>query len=324
MKPSIFISGLVPPKTYEMLAKQYDVTMYDKESLITKKGMLEGLAGKEALLCLLSNSVDKEIIERNPQLKIIANYGAGFNNIDMQTATALAIPVTNTPAVSTNATADLAMGLILAIARRIVEGDNTSRHGQFTGWAPLYHLGVDVTNKALGIIGMGHIGRAVAKRAKAFDMKIIYYSRTRLQPEIETELNATFMEFEDVIKSSDFLSLHASYSPALHHMLGSKELSSMKPSAFLINTARGAMIDEVALLKALKENRLAGAALDVYEFEPQITKGLEALKNVILCPHLGNATIETREAMGEIAANNIISVLSGKQAIHCVNREIYK
>ncbi len=324
MKQKVFVSGLIPQIAAEMLSKHFEVSMHNDLRLLTKQEIIDGLAGKDALLCLLSDSIDADVINSNPNLKIITNYGAGFNNIDVATATARRIPVTNTPKVSTNATADLTWGLILAIARRIVEGDKTTRAGKFTGWAPLYHLGVEVTGKTLGIIGMGNIGKAVAKRAKGFDMRIIYYTRTRLSPEIEKEMGLEYMPQEEVIKQADFLTFHQSYNPSMKHMIGAKEISSMKSTAFLINAARGPLIDEAALLVALKNKTIAGAALDVYEFEPKVTAGLEKLDNVVLAPHLGNATIETRNAMAEIAANNIIAVLTGGKPLTCVNSQIYE
>lgn len=323
MKQTVFISGKIPSLAYEMLSKEFDVTMHDDLRLLTKEEILSGVKNCDALLSLLSDSIDADVINSAPKLKIIANYGAGFNNIALAAASARKIPVTNTPAVSTDATAELTWGLILAIARRIVEGDKVTRSGNFTGWAPLYYLGTEVTGKTLGIIGMGNIGRAVAKRAKGFDMRIIYYDKFRQSPEVEQTLGIEYMSQEEVIKNADFLTLHTNYSPELHHMIGEKELAIMKPSAYLISAARGQMVDEAALLKALQGKAIRGAALDVYEFEPAITPGLEKLDNVILCPHLGNATIETRDAMAQIAAQNIIAVLNGGKPQSCVNPEIY-
>ncbi|MGI6092144.1 MAG: D-glycerate dehydrogenase [Veillonellaceae bacterium] len=323
MKQKVFISGMIPSVAYDMLSKEFDVTMHNDLRLLTKEEIINGVKNSDALLSLLSDNIDADIIQAAPNLKIIANYGAGFNNIDLKAATARKIPVTNTPAVSTNATAELTFGLLLAIARRIVEGDQVTRSGNFTGWAPLYYLGTEVSGKTLGVIGMGNIGRAVAKRARGFDMKIIYYDKFRQSPEVEKELGLEFMTQEEVIKNADFLTLHANYSPELHHMIGEKELAMMKPSAYLISAARGQMVDEKALLKALQNNTIKGAALDVYEFEPAITPGLEKLDNVVLCPHLGNATVETRDAMAQIAAQNIISVLKGGKPQSCVNQEIY-
>lgn len=319
-KKKVFISGKIPQVAYNILSEEFEVSMHDDLSLLSKEEIIRGLKGKDALLCLLSDSIDREIIESNPKLKVIANYGAGFNNIDIEAAGSCGIPVTNTPDISTDATADLTFGLILAIARRIVEGDKETRAGRFKGWAPLYHLGVDVTGKTLGIIGMGNIGQAIVRRTKGFDMKVIYTSRTRLSEQKEKELGVTYMSFEEVLKDADFLSLNLSYSPATHHMIGAKEFELMKPTAYLINAARGPLVDEKALLEALLQKTIAGAALDVYEFEPQVTEGLEKLDQVILTPHIGNATVETRDAMAEIAARNIIAVLKGKEPLTCVNQ----
>ncbi|HWR38945.1 MAG TPA: 2-hydroxyacid dehydrogenase family protein [Patescibacteria group bacterium] len=324
MKKQVFVSGKIPQVASALLSKFFDVTIHNDLNLLSKQEIIEGVAGKDALLCLLSDNIDSDVIASNAKLKVIANYGAGFNNIDIAAATARKIPVTNTPAVSTAATADLTIGLMIAIARRIVEGDKTTREGRFTGWAPLYHLGVEVTGKTLGIVGMGNIGKAVVKRARGFDMRIVYFSRTRLKPELEKELQLEYLPLDEVIKTSDFLSFHASYNPSLHHLIGAEQLAAMKSSAYLINAARGPMIDEAALLKALQEKNIAGAALDVYEFEPKVTAGLEKLDNVILCPHLGNATVETRDAMAEIAAKNIVAVLNGEKALNCVNPQIYE
>ena len=319
----VFISGRIPVEAKEKLAQHFAVTAYEGEGLISEKELVEGITDAEGLLCLLSDAVSQEIMAQAPHLKIIANYGAGFNNIDVMAATERKIPVTNTPLVSTNATADMTWALILGIARRVVEGDKLTRAGGFTGWAPLFHLGVEVTGKTLGIFGMGNIGKAVARRAKGFEMEILYHSRTRLNVEEEKELGARYVSFEELLTESDFLTLHSSYSSELHHLLSWEEFRKMKKSAFLINAARGPMVDEAALAEVLKAKEIAGAGLDVYEFEPKVAESLMALNNVILAPHLGNATVETRAAMAEIAANNIIEVLNGRQALNCVNPAVY-
>lgn len=316
----IFISGKIPKIAYETLSKEFEVTMHDEISLLSKEEIIKGIEGKDALLCLLSDKIDRDIIESNPNLRIIANYGAGFDNIDIKTASEHNIPVTNTPGISTISTAELTISLMLGIARRIVEGDKITRAGQFSGWAPLYQLGTELAGKTLGIIGMGNIGRAVAKRAKAFDMNIIYNNRSQLSPEVEAEYGLTYVSQEEVITNSDFISLHVSYSPALHHLINEETLKRMKPTAYIINAARGPLIDEKALLKALQDKTIKGAALDVYEFEPAITKGLELLDNVILTPHIGNATEEARSGMAQIAANNIIDVFNGQEPRNKVNK----
>ncbi len=316
----VFISGRIPKVAYEMLSKEFKVTMHDEISLLSKNEIMEGIKGKDALLCLLSDKIDKEIIESNPNLKVIANYGAGFDNIDIQTAKNLNIPVTNTPAVSTISTAELTIGLILGIARRMVEGDKIMRAGTFTGWSPLYHLGRELSGKTLGIIGMGNIGKAVAKRARAFDMNIIYNNRNRLSPEVESEYGLSYVSQEELIGQADFISLNLSYSPASKHLINEEVFNKMKPTAYLINASRGPVVDEKALLKVLENKRIGGAALDVFEFEPKIVEGLEKLDNIIMTPHIGNATFEARGAMAEIAANNIIDALKGLEPRNRVNK----
>lgn len=319
----VFISGRVPSNAKKILSEHFEVISHEGENLLSSEEIAKGVKEADALLCLLSDPITKEVIEGAGNLKIIANYGAGYNNIDLVTATSRKIPVTNTPKVSTNATADMTWALILGIARRVVEGDKLTRAGGFTGWAPLFFLGTEVTGKTLGIFGMGNIGKAVAQRGKGFEMKVIYHSRTRLSVEEEGLLGLTYVSFDELLKESDFLTLHSSYSPELHHLLGKKEFEKMKKSAFLINAARGPMIEEAALAEALENKIIAGAGLDVYEFEPKVVEGLLDLDNVILAPHLGNATVETRAAMAEIAAQNIIEVLSDRKPISCVNSVIY-
>ncbi len=324
MKQKVFISGMIPKTAYDILSKEFEVTMHNDITLLSKREIIKHIAGKDALLCLLSDTIDKDIIDSNPNLKIIANYGAGFNNIDLKAATSKKIPVTNTPLVSTISTAELTMGLILSVARRIVEGDKITRAGKFTGWAPLYHLGTELCGKTLGILGMGNIGKAVANRAQAFGMNIIYYTTHPLDEKEENQLGYKYMSLDKVIENADFLTLHLRYTPSSYHMIGKDEFKKMKSTAYLINAARGPLVDEAALLKALENKSIAGAGLDVYENEPKITAGLEKLDNVILTPHIGNATVEARSKMAEIAANNIISVLKGDKPINCVNEEIYE
>ncbi len=315
----IFISSKIPKIAYDKLSKNYEVTMHDDISVLSKDEIIEGIKGKDALLCILSDKIDKDIIESNKELKIIANYGAGFDNIDIATASKYNIHVSNTPKISTISTAELTLALMLGIARRVVEGDKITRAGQFTGWAPLYQLGTELAGKTLGIIGMGNIGKAVAKRAKAFDMNIIYNNRSQLAKEVESELGVKFVSQEDLIENSDFISLNLSYNPSLHHLFNEGTFKKMRSNAFLINAARGPLIDEKALLEALKNKVIKGAALDVYEFEPSVTKGLEELDNIILTPHIGNATVEARSGMAEIAADNIIDALSGLRPRNKVN-----
>lgn len=250
---------------------------------------------------------------------MIANYGAGFNNIDADYARSRQIPVTNTPKVSTVSTAEVTAGLIIALTHRLVEGDRLMRDQGFDGWSPLFFLGHELAGKTLGILGMGQIGQAVAKRLAAFDMKIIYTQRHPLDATTAQALHAQQVPLTDLIAQSDILTIHCPFTPETHHLLGAAEFKAMKDSAYLINAARGPIIDEAALLTALQQEQLAGAALDVYEAEPHVDAGFKALDNVILTPHVGNATVEARDAMATIVAKNAVRVDQGQAPLYIVN-----
>lgn len=316
----VFVAGRIPQKGLERLQKEFEVELYDQDDLISEAELRACLKDKDALLSLLSTPVSKETIDSAPNLKVIANFGAGFNNIDFEYAGEKGIYVTNTPKISTDATADLTFALVLAAARRIAEGDELCRTTGFKGWAPLFFLGREVSGKKLGIFGFGNIGKAVAKRAKGFDMEIYYYNRTRLPEEVEKELNVTYLTFEELLRQSDYITINSSYDPSMKHLFGKEQFRMMKPTSYLINAARGPIVDEAALAEALKTNTIEGAAVDVYEFEPAITEELKSLKNVVLTPHIGNATFETRDGMALMAVENINSVLSGGEPLHPVNR----
>ncbi|MHA2256214.1 MAG: 2-hydroxyacid dehydrogenase, partial [Candidatus Heimdallarchaeaceae archaeon] len=255
-------------------------------------------------------------------IKAISNFAVGVDNIDIEAATARKIPVMNTPGVLTNATADLTFSLILGTARRLVEADNFLRTGKWNGWDPLLLLGGDVSGKTLGIVGLGRIGKAVAERAKGFGMEVIYNSRAKFQDD-ERLLGIQFASLKELLKRSDFVTLHTPYTEATHHLIGRKELELMKPSAYLINTARGQIINEEELIEGLNEGLIAGAGLDVYYEEPKFNKELAKLSNVILLPHIGSASLETRTNMGIIAAENLKNALFGNRPAHIVNPEIY-
>lgn len=308
---SIFITGRIPEIAYTKLSERYDVTMNRADRPLSKEQIIEGIKGKDGVLCILSDKMDREIIESNPDLKIIANYGAGFDNIDLAAAREKNIMVSNTPLVSTISTAELTFALMLGIARRIPEGDKLMRSGGFRGWSPMFHLGVELKGKKLGIIGMGNIGKQVARIAMGFQMEVLYHNRTRLSKFEERELSVKYRSLDELLKESDIVTLHVSYNNSLRHYIGREQLSMMKNSAYLINAARGPLVDESVLLEVLRDRRIAGAALDVFEFEPKITEGLETLDNVLITPHIGNATIEARTAMAEVAAENIIDALEG-------------
>lgn len=313
----ILVAGNIPEVGLELL-EHHEVEVYEGEGLISEQELQERLQSKDALLSLLSTKVTKETIERASNLKIIANYGAGFDNIDYKYAAEKEIPVTNTPQVSTEATAELTFAILLAAARRIPEGDELCRTTGFQGWAPLFFLGREVYGKTIGIIGLGEIGKAVAKRAKAFGMHVVYTGPNR-KMEAEQELDAWYVSLEELLQMSDFIAINCAYKPALHHMISTEQFHMMKKTAYLINAARGPIVDEKALVDALTNGIIEGAALDVFEFEPSITKELKSLRNVVLTPHIGNATIETRDAMAELAVRNILSVLKGENPLTPVN-----
>lgn len=316
----IYLSAKLPEFGTKLLKEAaVDYTVYTGEGLISKEELIENMAACEVLICPLSTQIDREVIDAAPALKLIANFGAGFNNIDTAYAKEQKIYVTNTPLVSTNATAELTAGLILALSRRIVEGDRLMHNEGFAGWAPLFFLGHELKDKTLGIIGMGQIGQALAKMMNAFGMKIIYNQRHQLAPELEEALQATYYSQAEVIQKADILTLHAPLTKDTSHLLTSATFSKMKNSALLINAARGPLIDEVALLEALTNQQIAGAALDVYEFEPEVTAGLKDLANVILTPHIGNASVEARDQMAEIVAKNAIALLHNEPLNYIVN-----
>ena len=315
----LLITSNIPEDIYNELNKNFDITYHNSNIPLTREEIIEKIKGKDALLCPLSDKIDKDVIDASDNLKIIANYGAGFDNIDINYAREKGIVVTNAPApASAISTAELTFGLMLASARRIVSGDKVTREGKFYGWRPTFYLGSELKDKTLGIIGLGNIGKNLAKRAKAFEMNVIYYSRTRKE-DFEKEFVLKYMEKDDVIKNSDFLSLHTAFVPELRHMISKKELEMKKKSAILINASRGPIVDEDALADALIENKIAGAALDVYEKEPKVNEKLLALDNVILAPHLGNATFEARLEMGKNAKDNLIDFKNGKTPKNKVN-----
>ena len=309
----ILVAGQIPEIGLQLL-RDHEVEMYDKEELISKEELVKRVQDKDALLSLLSTKVPEEVIDAASHLKIIANYGAGYDNIDYKYAVEKDIAVTNTPKVSTEATAELTFAILLAAARRIPEGDTLCRTVGFNGWAPLFFLGREVYGKTIGIIGLGEIGKAVAKRAKAFGMNIVYTGPNR-KYEAEQELEATYVTQEELLQTADFITINCAYNPKLHHMIDEEQFKMMKKTAYIINAARGPIMNESALAHALETKEIEGAALDVFEFEPKITEKLKGLTNVVLTPHIGNATIETRDAMAEMAVRNILAVLEGNEPL---------
>ena len=307
----------------ELLQSESQLTFNPDDRVLTAEELHAGVQGQDALLCTLNDRIDEAFLTANTHLKGVANYAVGYNNIDVPAATARKIPVTNTPGVLTDTTADIAWALMFAVGRRIVEGDTLVRSGNWTGWAPLQLLGQDITGATLGLVGLGRIGKAMIARARGFNMRVIYWNRTRLSEAEEAELGLTFLPLNDVLAQADFVSIHVALTPATTHLIGAPELAAMKSTAYIINTARGPVIDEKALVAALKSGEIAGAGLDVFEREPALEPGLSDLPNVVIPPHLGSATIGTRTKMGNMAARNLFAACRGETPPNILNPEIY-
>ena len=311
--PTLYISRLLPDPVMTAARRQFQLINDPRDASPSWDAVRTGLREADAAICTLTDRVDASMLAEATRLKILANYAVGYNNVDLAAAKARGIVVTNTPDVLTDATADLTWALLLAVARRVAEGDAYVRSGDWSGWAPTQMLGTDVAGKTLGIVGMGRIGQAMAQRATGFNMRIRYTSR------MGTALEQLPSQWEsrtlpDLLKEADFVSLHVPLNHATHHLIGARQFALMKPTAYLINTARGPVIDEAALVDALLQRRLAGAGLDVFEQEPAFHPSLRELRQVVLLPHLGSATLATRVRMGMICLENIAAVVAGKPA----------
>lgn len=315
---NVYVTRKIPEAGIQLLQdKGYNVEIHNKEYPPSKEELQNGIKNADAIISLLSDDINKEIIDCAQRLRIIANYAVGYNNVDIKYASSKNIAVTNTPDVLTEATADLTWALILSISKRIVESDQYTRAGKFQGWAPQLLLGGEVTGKTLGLIGAGRIGQAVGQRALGFNMSVLY-SGSNIKSVFERETGAKKVNLEQLLKNSDFITIHCPLNDRTQHLINHKNIFSIKAGAYLINTSRGPVIEESALVKALAEGHLAGAGLDVYEFEPKITRELFDFPNVILLPHIGSATFETRSEMARIAARNVISFLENGKAINPV------
>jgi glyoxylate reductase len=310
----VVVTGRVPETAIEKLRAEHEVDAWSGPESIGREELLRRVAGADAVVSLLTERIDAELLDAaGPQLKVVANVAVGYDNIDVPACTARGIVAANTPGVLTEATADIAFGLILMATRRLGEGERLIRSGQAWKWGMFFLLGSSLQGKTLGVVGMGGIGRATARRAKAFGMEIVYQSRSEIDPGIAAELGARRVELNELLTVSDVVSLHCPYGTATHHLIGAEQLAAMKSSAYLVNTARGPIVDEAALASALREGQIAGAGLDVFENEPSVHPGLLELENVVLVPHLGSATVETRTAMAMLAADNALAVLSGER-----------
>jgi glyoxylate reductase len=322
-RPKIFVTRPIPGNALNELKKHCDVELREEEKIIPRDELIEGIKGKDGLLCILTDKIDAEVMDSNKNLKIIANYAVGYDNIDVPAATSRKIVVTNTPGVLTETSADLAMGMIIAASRRMIETDKFNRECKFEGWGPSTLLGLDVYGKTLGIVGLGRIGTAVAKRAnKGFGMKIIY-NDPKNQLDFNKEYNARQVDFDTLLKESDFISIHVPLTTHTRKMFGEKQFGLMKKTAILINTSRGPVVDQTALAHALKTHRIFAAALDVYEEEPRPPVELIPLDNVILLPHIASATIETRSKMSDIAVSNLLDFFKGKMPENTLNKDAY-
>ena len=319
MKPKVVVTREVFDDSLAYLAAHCEVIDNQADVPYTPDALAAKLAGCDGLMCALTDKVDAALIARVPHLKAVANIAVGYNNIDVPACTARGIQVTNTPGVLDDSTADLAFALMLATARRVTEVEAYIRNGEWTGWKLKQWLGVDVHHATLGIIGMGRIGQAIAKRAAGFDMKVIYHNRTRVAPEIEARANAAYVSMDALLAQADFVVLQMPYSPETHNLIGAAQLKKMKPSAILINSTRGGVVDDAALIDALKHGTIRAAGLDVFENEPKLNPAFLELKNVVLVPHIGSSTEATRRAMAMTAAKNLVAALRGERPPNLVN-----
>jgi glyoxylate reductase len=317
---NIFVTQLIPQAGLEILRRAYpDYRINAEERVLARWELLEQVRGADALLALLTDKIDADVLDAaGPQLKIVANMAVGYDNIDVQAASRRGVMVANTPGVLTDATADHAWALLFAVARRVPESENYLRAGKFKGWGPLLFLGGAVTGRTLGVVGAGRIGSAMAMKSRGFNMPVLYTARSP-KPQLEAETGARRVELEELLRESDFVSLHLPLSPDTVHSIHAGSLRLMKPTAYLINTGRGPLVDEAALADALKSGVIAGAALDVFEQEPAVHPELLKLENVVLTPHTASATIKSRSKMSVMAAENLIVGLAGQKPPNLVN-----
>jgi glyoxylate reductase len=323
-RPRIYVTQPIADSALARLRKLATIEVNkDSSKPIAKRALLAGVKSCDILFTLLHDKVDRAVIEANPKLRMVASMSITPDNTDVAAATAHKVPVTVVPALAVESTADIAFALLLAVARRVVEGDRMVRKGGFPGSQSAHLLGGSVSGKTIGLIGgKGRIGRAVARRAQGFGMRVLYWGPRRMPEADERALGMTHAPFDDLLAQSDFVSLHSAMKPETFHQIGTRELKLMKPTAFLINTARGPVVDEAALVRALKARRIAGAGLDVFEREPKLEEGLRNLTNVVMTPHLGSASVDTRDAMANTVVDNIEAFLAGRRPPNIVNPEV--
>jgi glyoxylate reductase len=320
-KPAILISRLLPDAAIAAARARADVDVNPGDRPLTRPELIARLEGCQGLICLITDAIDASVLTACPDLRVVANVAVGYNNIDVDAATRAGVVVTNTPDVLTETTADFAWTLLMATARRLVEGDRYVREGKFIQWEYMLLLGGDIHGKTLGVVGFGRIGRAVARRALGFGMRVLYQDAVAATPAQEAELKVTRVDLATLLRESDFVSLHTPLLPQTRHLINADSLRTMKKTAYLINASRGPVVDEAALVQALRERWIAGAGLDVFEDEPKVHPGLIELPNVVLAPHIASASHDTRQVMARLAVDNCLAVLEGKTPPTPVNPE---
>jgi len=319
----VYVTRPVFEEAIDRLRREFEVELNTEDRILPKQELITHLSDKDGALTLLTDAIDLEVLESTPRLKVIANFAVGFNNVAVDSATKLGVVVTNTPGVLTETTADFAWTLLMAAGRRVVEADKFARAGKFKAWGPKMLLGYDIYGKTLGLVGLGRIGQAVARRAAGFNMRVVFHDPESIPERMIKELGVTRLPFDELLRVSDFISLHVPLFPETHHLLNDRTFALMKPTCIVINTSRGPVVDEKALVRAVRDGKIAGAGLDVFEREPEIEPELFAMENVILAPHIASASHETRLRMCMMAADNLIAALKGERPPNLVNPEVW-
>jgi glyoxylate reductase len=321
-KPKALVARPLFPESRAILDRHFEVEYWTRPERIPRAELLARVADKDALVVLLTEKVDEELLATAPKLRVASTVSVGFDHIDVPACTRHKVVATNTPGVLDDTTADFAWTLLMAVARRVVEGDAWTRSGTWPGWDLDQLLGGDIWGKTLGVVGFGRIGRGVARRSQGFQMRVLYHDEVRVAADVERELHAEFVDFDRLLRESDFISLHVPLLPETRHLISRDAFGKMKPTAYLINTARGPVVDEAALIEALEQKKIAGAALDVYEHEPKVHPALVSRRDVILAPHIASASVETRTKMAVMAANNAAALFDGRRPPNALNPEV--